>query len=896
MTVRKTTGATLGLVATVTIVIVIIGVAIFYLIKIFGGQRELQNAADAGTLNIAKQALVEPWVEFDFSDQTTGPLDACLALLTETKPNQQQGVDLYTYNRLAGQALLVALNASADQGTTCTGNANLLVSEVQALAGKLRGALNDPSRDNSWVSRFFNLANTNSVRMHNGQAGGTAITYNPQAGTTFNTAYMDAGTASNMILNIVSSTSNNLGGNQDGIIPPYTDYGNNTQFDVNSANNGQPLTTTDNFGNPTSYLKGYVPFNITGISSPICAVPTEPNQLPHGVALAAFRAASPPPASANIPAWIPPNAFQTQSKTLVEKTGAMATTESAAVIGTQQQTPSGTPDRFWVASAHAYQLGMPNGYILVDNRGTIGYPTNNPTQFQMPNTDNVDAQELGSTGIEVRQRANGSAAGFADPQNNGQQNMDAWANYIAQNPPPPQGAPQSQWDSYLNAGPPYTGMYNSDGSAVTNGQQAFNVVNGTTGVQCFESNTVTPTANRACQQEDTPQQAGPGNPNGLAPFNLAYHPNSPTQSSFAAPPLMAIEEAKCEVPTLYGPTPQGSGPSETFPSYWGPTGYRLYPDVAGGHNPVYHQSAPYNPPGFSYDSLPGGGGGAPCSYCDPNNICKITSEADIYRLFSQVASINTQAQADPNELAQVFGSNTGINADTQYLVQVGGTLSPSGPLARDGRSFTQVSATNAPGSGSPVMQVSPQEQVRSFLTQRMREMKPWATQAEIDAIVGSSSTQGVPVPFGKRSIIYVDKTQNNWPFRMVDYNEYFQPMNANGVAGPGYYLISFVSNGSVFGADGTPKADGTTHFFQREYAVFGSGHGDGAVNPPNEFGIHMQLFTQSMGDVACYDTVGFTPASGAYNELGTVFMQQYITDNYALGQQPSGPPTLSGRN
>jgi hypothetical protein len=53
---RRRKGATLGLVASCVLVIIVLGMGVFFLAKLFGGGREVANATDAGTLSIAKNA------------------------------------------------------------------------------------------------------------------------------------------------------------------------------------------------------------------------------------------------------------------------------------------------------------------------------------------------------------------------------------------------------------------------------------------------------------------------------------------------------------------------------------------------------------------------------------------------------------------------------------------------------------------------------------------------------------------------------------------------------------------------------------------------------------------------------------------------------------------------
>src|SRR5271168_963138 len=124
-------GATMALVASLCLVLVIIGFAFFWLARMLGGGTELQRSTDAGNLNVAKEALRSPKLNVFGA----GPYDiGNAATLAEIQKNfgdlqdpANGQLDLLVYNRLVGQALLVALNA-ADEGTpAAAANAQKLI-------------------------------------------------------------------------------------------------------------------------------------------------------------------------------------------------------------------------------------------------------------------------------------------------------------------------------------------------------------------------------------------------------------------------------------------------------------------------------------------------------------------------------------------------------------------------------------------------------------------------------------------------------------------------------------------------------------------------------------------------------------------------------------------------
>ncbi len=137
MKLRRRRGATLGLVAVIVLFIAILGIGFFFLSKIMGGGREVANATDAGAMNVAKRALMEPTVNAPANDEFDG-----LGVDTATGiPNNTGTINLLAYNRAAGRALLVALNARAI-GPASSKLAGDVIDKLETLGKNLQNQLN----------------------------------------------------------------------------------------------------------------------------------------------------------------------------------------------------------------------------------------------------------------------------------------------------------------------------------------------------------------------------------------------------------------------------------------------------------------------------------------------------------------------------------------------------------------------------------------------------------------------------------------------------------------------------------------------------------------------------------------------------------------------------------
>ena len=121
---KRRRGAALTIVVLVSFVLVLIGLGLFLAVRFMAGGRQLQSAVDSGSLNVAKQAIASPQLRviqtstfngpYDISDATTqAAIQSNFSTLADTATGNGQ-IDLRVYNRLVGQALLVAMNAAAD--------------------------------------------------------------------------------------------------------------------------------------------------------------------------------------------------------------------------------------------------------------------------------------------------------------------------------------------------------------------------------------------------------------------------------------------------------------------------------------------------------------------------------------------------------------------------------------------------------------------------------------------------------------------------------------------------------------------------------------------------------------------------------------------------------------
>ncbi len=333
---RRRKGSTLGLVAICVLVIIVIGIAVFFLTKIMAGGREVANTTDAGTLNTAKQMLkiaVPP---------ETGPTYDFTPFVY---PANAGGITLLTYNRAVAAALLISINADKIGGTA-PAKAAAVAAEVDkmgaALTAKLTGS-----------STFSDLQNNTRMWGNNGVSG-----------TVQDAAWMksqDPG-ATNVYFNTSSL---------DGFSVPVSP----TKFTPLNAVPGGVVS-------PGKYMAGYKPINLpTG--QVLFGTPVMPQQAPHLVSYGDFKANQTPFGSA------PPNALHVDARSFESKTAIFGGALACAIAGAIDKGGTNGP----LGNGFEFAAALPSGYIEFLNwRANPTPPGYDPNAL---NGDNIFNEEIG---------------------------------------------------------------------------------------------------------------------------------------------------------------------------------------------------------------------------------------------------------------------------------------------------------------------------------------------------------------------------------------------------------------------------------------------------------------------------------------------------------------------
>lgn len=321
-------GATLALVIVLTFVIVLIGVGFFFLSRIIGGGKELQHATDSGNLNVAREVLRRPGIPLAGGNETNE-----FGNLTDPVTGQ---VNLLTFNRLVGKAVLIAANASAE-GTTQAGlNAANVVNMIEGPGG-IGGRLMNRISTHSQISNFFDsLSTSNSTRMLKNQGDNSQIQGVSQE---TKVSYMARNGASNAF----------VAANQ---IPAGSGFSFSAPNVISKTVNGVPRI----------YLAGYVPL-ATGLAlvQPM-AVPVRPGEQPHLVAENDFNNNSNSPLPGGASSLIPPNTFHSAGQAQESmQTMANLRMRSSAIVG---------------ALNVDFPASIPRGFIVVNNTGSMSFSGN----------------------------------------------------------------------------------------------------------------------------------------------------------------------------------------------------------------------------------------------------------------------------------------------------------------------------------------------------------------------------------------------------------------------------------------------------------------------------------------------------------------------------------------
>lgn len=587
---RRNSGATLAFVAGSIIFIVIVALAFYFLSQLLGGGRELQAATNSGTLNVAKQSSIHPEVSVPNGNQTTADMKEILLGVLPTDK-----VNLLSFNRMVGAAMLVAMNAEADGNNDALVNARTFIDLVEGQNGGGGGApsagqaLRDAlANGQGWAKKYFeDTAMGNSLRM---LSGDNNIAW--QAGD-FQVGYYNANQPTNLTLNNFKTDNgtNNLPFTNIAALGESLTASALQRADLPTDTSGNPATKKDT-GTGDTVLLGYRGLNFGSVNRKLFAVPLD--QQPHLVSLSDFGQGTatqqPGAASAII---VPPNAFMNgavgKDKRKTNKDVHML---AAAMAGTNQK---------------PFELGLPYGYIVLDNH------LSDKWQGLIPNGDTVFVQELGSPGITVD-----NSSGYFERGNENQ--IEQW------HQTPRDVNEQGQPFNPENDGPAWDKIFTNSGDAPASATEVSNKIpyQGST-VTCTHSNSdaTSPAANSKCVDG-----TNPSGPNGICPFDKAFHPNRPPANSSNPLDLTAAEQTGCKVIDLWQKATAGQPYSWNEPvSAW--TGIGLWPS---GHNPIKGQSVPWSSPSHPADFHQNSWG---AGYSDPNVPCKVTKPGNFAQLIDQ---------------------------------------------------------------------------------------------------------------------------------------------------------------------------------------------------------------------------------------------------------------------
>lgn len=337
-------GATLALVVAVSFVIVLVGVGIFWLSRLFGGARELQALTDSGTLNLGKQMVTvgvplntnPQLITFNFMNQywvgfsalgtpasvsmtlTNGVEGANFPYLTDQNGN----ITLENYNRVIAQTMLVGFNAQAERTMPAAANAQLLFDAVQRDSTSLSQRLGTKLADAATASNIFqNTGMANSLRM---LGASVAPTF---ASNQFATGYYSPGAT-------------------------------NVWLDPSLLPSGitMPAGALSNVNGPTNfpYLNGYTDIDAGPFSTQGAAV--FPTQQPHLVSLRDFNFDLSAPIAVG---YVAPNSFQAGSTAPSFTSDKALNALAASVVG---------------VLGVEYPAGIPEGFVMVQNWDGGGGP------------------------------------------------------------------------------------------------------------------------------------------------------------------------------------------------------------------------------------------------------------------------------------------------------------------------------------------------------------------------------------------------------------------------------------------------------------------------------------------------------------------------------------------
>lgn len=425
----------------------------------------------------------------------------------------------------------------------------------------------------------------------------------------------------------------------------------------------------------------------------------------------------------------------------------------------------------------AFEARLPMGYLILDNSLKSDYSAS------IPSSDTWEACEAGTGTLVHRESGVFSSSGVYNKV--AYNALDSWLHTPRPEGFDPESGPSIKDDEGRAL------LYDKEGTVIDTKAKAAQLIP----FDDKPSSVVLATDRNSDPDGHNPDpdcvlHASPSLPDNMSPFNRAYHPNSNgSGGTHSGRNLIAAEQAKLHVLDQYGPS--WTKGARAFNRNFGRTGLRLYPNKK---LPTIGGPYTYAPAGATLTF----GDISRVPYGDASEMGKVTTDGSLAELFEQTTG-------EPEKAPYVRIDNY---ADEAIKI-------------------------------TKKQELTPTEEVKKFILQRLREIKPSASESDLAKVVDQK------LSLGARYYVYLERPQDPSSQFLVSQN-------------PPSWARSF-------------SADGLRHAFVNTYQV-----SDNMINAANDFGIHDHLFMTNSVRATATDVVSYESSSGANGVLGIIKFCQMV--------------------
>jgi hypothetical protein len=388
---RRNSGASLGIVIALAFLLIILGAGFFYMARLIGGQRQTDNASDAGILNAANKANVSPAIASgSLPNQSTLPYSDFYPFASQTSSNGSPSYALDDFGRCVARAAIVELNRqiinSSAPNAVADAHAQQEAQVVANIGTSMKSAI---TSDSTLNSNYGNIANVNNTNFISGQTDLSLL-------KNISASYVNAGNATNVTAPSLDSS----------LLPNPASF--NSSVIPTVSSNGQ------------NFIAGYTTINAGGVDlqSPSLGADT------HLISSEIFSAGQSSVASTD--PTVPPNAFQAAAKQAISSmgnsssdsennsAGSSSSSSQSSSSSSQSNGPkagggssSGSANFLYTVSSaqtgtsKTYPAYIP-GYVDIYNPGTPGSMCSSPDAADPPNVlynISIDAFNLMGFGV-----------------------------------------------------------------------------------------------------------------------------------------------------------------------------------------------------------------------------------------------------------------------------------------------------------------------------------------------------------------------------------------------------------------------------------------------------------------------------------------------------------------